>query len=170
MRLKQVYRPVWRFGRLRPCAVPVRIRPACVRIRTAATAVQAVGPTPFPPRLRRPGLRFSSRRRSRPDGAREQSRRAIRSAVAQISTLNVAQARAAFTPGLVLDNLTRSATTPPDFLASGGASTTTSSAAVQQRRRATDSAVGRRPLLVGSGRLEGDGQLHLELQSTADSI
>lgn len=45
----------------------------------------------------------------------------------QISTLNVAQARAAFTPSLFSNTQTRSSTTPPDFLASGGASTTTTS-------------------------------------------
>ena len=45
----------------------------------------------------------------------------------QISTLNVAQARAAFTPNLFSNTSTRSSTSPPDFLASGGASTTTTS-------------------------------------------
>ena len=45
----------------------------------------------------------------------------------EISTLNVAQARAAFTPSLFSTTSTRSATSPPDFLASGGTSTTTTS-------------------------------------------
>lgn len=45
----------------------------------------------------------------------------------EISSLNVAQARAAFTPSLFSTTSTRSATSPPDFLASGGASTTTTS-------------------------------------------
>ena len=44
-----------------------------------------------------------------------------------ISSLNVAQARAAFTPALFSTTSTRSATSPPDFLASGGTSTTTTS-------------------------------------------
>ena len=44
-----------------------------------------------------------------------------------ISSLNVAQARAAFTPALFSTTQTRSATSPPDFLASGGTSTTTTS-------------------------------------------
>ena len=45
----------------------------------------------------------------------------------EISSLNVAQARAAFTPALFSTTQTRSATSPPDFLASGGTSTTTTS-------------------------------------------
>ncbi|MEX1129792.1 MAG: TolC family protein [Vicinamibacterales bacterium] len=45
----------------------------------------------------------------------------------QISNLNVAQARAAFTPNLTSTSSTRSSTSPPDFLASGGTSTTTTS-------------------------------------------
>jgi outer membrane protein len=44
-----------------------------------------------------------------------------------IAALNVAQARAAFTPALFSTTSTRSATAPPDFLASGGASTATTS-------------------------------------------
>jgi outer membrane protein TolC len=45
----------------------------------------------------------------------------------QISNLDVAQARAAFTPNLTSTSSTRSSTSPPDFLASGGTSTTTTS-------------------------------------------
>ena len=45
----------------------------------------------------------------------------------QIANFNVAQARSAFTPDLFSTTMTRSATSPPDFLASGGTSETTTS-------------------------------------------
>ena len=48
----------------------------------------------------------------------------------RISTLNVAQARAAFLPRLQSTTRTSSQTTPPDFLASGGATTTTTSQSI----------------------------------------
>lgn len=90
----------------------------------AAPVVQTPTPAPAPPTG--PEIRLTADEAVRMALENNLGVRSDRLAP-QISNLNVAQARAAFTPGLFSTTSTRSSTSPPDFLASGGTSTTTTS-------------------------------------------